>query len=207
MAEMRSINLGCGDEPIPGSINIDFRDLETADLRADVLRLPFRGSSIDEVIANSILEHFANPCKVLDEVHRVLSDDGTLRAHMPALGSNSAHLDPTHRFLGDLLLWQTILEGYFESVRIGSVGVKYRHSPLLVLIQRLGIWVLGFHEFGQCWTFKCRRKRVFPERRFAPWWLAEESPSRPRRDLESQTPRRSRKPVGQRSELFRARLQ
>ena len=108
---------------------------------------------------------------MLEELHRVLQPDGRLIVRVPALGTNAAHLDPTHRFLADLHQWRSILLGYFGRVRIGSVGVKFRSNPLLVAIQRALIVALRFHDLGQCWVFTATRKRPFPTQVFRPWWI------------------------------------
>ncbi len=165
------INVGCGHEVLPGFVNLDVRPVPGLELRADALRLPFADDSVFEARAGSLLEHFADPCEVLDELHRVLAPGGQLIVRVPALGTNAAHLDPTHRFLADLCQWRSILLGYFERVRIGSTGVKFRSNPLLVAIQRALILSLRFHDLGQCWVFTASRKRPAPTRTFRPWWI------------------------------------
>ncbi len=164
------LNVGCGHEVLPNFVNLDVRPVPGLALRADVLRLPFADASAHLIHAGSLLEHFDNPCLVLDELHRVLHPEGRLIVRVPALGTNSAHLDPTHRFLADLTQWRSILLGYCERVRIGSVGVKYRSNPLLVALQRLLILSLGFHDLGQCWILTGARKRPEPHSAFRPWW-------------------------------------
>jgi SAM-dependent methyltransferase len=155
---------------LDGYVNLDVRSVPGLGLRADVLRLPFADGAAAEVRAGSLLEHFADPCDVLDELHRVLAPGGRLVVRVPALGTNAAHLDPTHRFLADLHQWRLILRGYFGRVRVGSVGVKYRANPLLVALQRALILGLGFHDLGQCWVLTASRKRPVPSRAFRPWW-------------------------------------
>jgi SAM-dependent methyltransferase len=168
--ELLRINVGCGHEVIPQFLNIDCRHVPGIDVRADALRLPFANASAIEVRAGSLLEHFADPCTVLDELYRVLAPAGRIVARVPALGTNAAHLDPTHRYLADLEHWRQIFLGYFERVMISSIGVKYRSNRLLVAIQRLAITLLGFHDLGQCWVLTGTRKRQRPERTSRPWW-------------------------------------
>ena len=72
------INLGCGDEPFVGFVNIDLRWVPGMDLRADVLRLPMPDASVIDARAYSLLEHFSDPCGPLDELHRVLRPEGRL---------------------------------------------------------------------------------------------------------------------------------
>jgi SAM-dependent methyltransferase len=164
------INVGCGHEVLPGFVNLDVRAVPGLGLRADALRLPFADASVAEARAGSLLEHFHDPCDMLDELHRVLAPDGRLVVRVPALGTNAAHLDPTHRFLADLHQWRAILLGYFARVSLGSVGVRYRSHPLLVAFQRAMIAAFGFHDLGQCWVLTARQRRDAPTRAFEAWW-------------------------------------
>ena len=164
------LNVGSGHEVLPGFINLDVRPVPGLQARADALRLPFAAGSAAEVRAGSLLEHFEDPGRPLAELHRVLADDGRLVVRVPALGTNAAHLDPTHRYLADLFQWKRLVGAFFERVRLGSTGVRYRSSPLLVGLQRLLIAGLGFHDLGQCWVLTADHKRRRPEPLDPPWW-------------------------------------
>jgi hypothetical protein len=172
------INIGCGVETMAGFVNVDIRAVPGIDLRADALHLPWADESVSDAHACSLLEHFADPCGPLEELHRVLVPEGRLTVRVPALGTNAAHLDPTHRYLADLAHWRQLVLGYFRRVRIGSVGVKYRANPAFVAVQRILIHGLGLHELGQCWVLTATWKRPRPERVLRPWW-AEVTPRRP----------------------------
>ena len=71
------LNLGSGNEPLPGWTNVDARDVPGIDVVADVTDLPFEDASADEVLASSLLEHFKDPYEVLDEIWRVLAPRGS----------------------------------------------------------------------------------------------------------------------------------
>jgi hypothetical protein len=165
------INVGCGHELLEGFVNLDVRRVAGFDVQADALRLPLADASVDEARAGSLLEHFDVPGTILDELHRVLDSKGKLVVRVPALGTNAAHLDPTHRYLADLAHWRRLILGYFVRVRLGSQGVRYRSNPLLVGVQRLLIHGLGFHDLGQCWVLTATGKRPTPERTERPWWV------------------------------------
>ena len=70
------LNLGSGNRPLPGFVNVDARQLPTVDVVADVRSLPFENGAAAEVEASSLLEHFRNPYEVLDEIYRVLAPAG-----------------------------------------------------------------------------------------------------------------------------------
>jgi hypothetical protein len=174
--ELLRINVGCGHEVIPTFLNLDVRRVPGISLRADAFRLPFAEASVIEARAGSLLEHFADPCRVLDELHRVLVPASKLVVRVPALGTSAAHLDPTHLYLADLEHWRQLLLGYFDRVKLGSLGVKYRSNRLLVALQRLAIWLFGFHDLGQCWVLTATGKRPRPRRAPLPWWAEAQEP-------------------------------
>ena len=86
MSELKRLNLGCGDMIIPGFINCDLYD-EHADVKCDVINLPFEDNSIDEIYASHIIEHFdfQQAFDVLKEWKRVLKTDGVLTVETPDL--------------------------------------------------------------------------------------------------------------------------
>ncbi len=167
------LNLGSGNEPLADHLNVDLRRVPGVQVVADVLALPFPDDSAALVRASSLLEHFADPYSVLDEVHRVLAPGGRFVMRVPALGSVSAHLDRSHVFLADLKLWREILAGYFGRVKVGSEGVRYRDSAVLVGLSYAAIHGLRMLELAQTWRFTCVGKRKRTVRVYIPWWLEE----------------------------------
>ena len=174
-ASLRKLSLGSGADRQPGYVHVDRRHLPgCVDIRADALRLPFADGSFEEILAESVFEHLADPRPAIAEAARVMRPSGKLVVRVPALGTCAAHLDPTHRYLADLKHWADLLSERFESVRLGSVGVRWRASRSLVALQRICIALLGWHDLGQCWVLTASR----PRSRFEPvipprWWLDE----------------------------------
>jgi predicted SAM-dependent methyltransferase len=81
------LNLGCGDELMPGAVNVDLREDCNADVIADVRSLPYEDGSASHVFAHDLLEHFSKfeTEDLLAEWHRVLAPGGTLSVKMPNL--------------------------------------------------------------------------------------------------------------------------
>ena len=165
------VNLGSGNEPLAGYVNVDRRQVPGVAVVADVRRLPFASASVERVNASSLLEHFADPYSVLDEIHRVMRPGATATFRVPSPWSYLAGLDRSHAFLADLKLWRQILGGYFERVRVAPEGVRYRDNKLLAALNHLAVRGLRFYEFAQVWRFECRGKRATPRRAYIPWWL------------------------------------
>jgi ubiquinone/menaquinone biosynthesis C-methylase UbiE len=167
------LNLGSGNRPLPGYVNVDVRERPGVDVVADAVALPFEDDSVAEVQASSLLEHFRDPYEVLDEAHRVLAADGVLVVRVPSPWSQAGTLDPSHVFLADLKQWRQILAGYFEQVRVRPEGVRYRDNRLMVAFQYAAIHVLRMAEYAQVWVLVASRKRPVPVRAYIPWWLEE----------------------------------
>jgi SAM-dependent methyltransferase len=167
------LNLGSGNEPLPGFVNVDMRPVPGVQVVGDVTRLPFGDGSAEEVVASSLLEHFRDPYSVLDEVHRVLAPGGRFMMRVPTPWSQSGLLDTTHEFLADLKLWRQILGAYFVRVRVRGEGVRYRDHKPLAAVLHIAVRVLRMHEFGQTWVFHCEGTRPDPVPPYVPWWLEE----------------------------------
>ncbi|MEN9935348.1 MAG: hypothetical protein RLZZ387_1927 [Chloroflexota bacterium] len=58
MGDQVRVNLGCGEKPLPGYINIDARPLPEVDAIADVRRLPFEPGTLAEIASAHLVEHF-----------------------------------------------------------------------------------------------------------------------------------------------------
>lgn len=92
-ARRRVLVVGCGDGSARyGALGqvADARWLETdvslagsARVVCDASDLPFADGSFDLVVATAVLEHVLEPQRCVDEVHRVLADDGLVWATTP----------------------------------------------------------------------------------------------------------------------------
>jgi predicted SAM-dependent methyltransferase len=81
---MLKLNLGSGDNPLEGFINIDKYD-KKADVCADITELPYDNQSCDEVHAYQVFEHIAYNLseELFKEVTRVLAPGGKLVIEVP----------------------------------------------------------------------------------------------------------------------------
>ena len=80
------LNLGCGPTKLPGFINIDSVEALKPDLLHDISQpLPYNDLSVDEILADGILEHFDKylRCIVFYEWARVLKIGGIINISVP----------------------------------------------------------------------------------------------------------------------------
>lgn len=74
-----NLNLACGHNKIPGCINID-KYVDGADVKADVVCLPFADASVDTVYLFHTIEHFEEQKQItlLRHIWDKLKEDGRL---------------------------------------------------------------------------------------------------------------------------------
>jgi SAM-dependent methyltransferase len=91
------LDIGCGEKPFRPFLSprrylgVDLPHfsggmkgvISAADVFGDARALPFRDRSLDTVVAFQILEHTPDPCRVLEESHRVLRPGGGLVVTVP----------------------------------------------------------------------------------------------------------------------------
>jgi hypothetical protein len=79
------LNLGCGQIPLDGYINIDFRELPGVDIVADVGHLPIDIGSVTEISSFHVLEHFPQEQlrRLLPYWRSLLRSAGRFRAVVP----------------------------------------------------------------------------------------------------------------------------
>lgn len=81
------VKLGAGENQSPGVCNVDSKAQPGIDVVADARKLPFEDESVDELIADGLLEHYP-VCEteaILDEWVRVLKPGAKIRVQTPDL--------------------------------------------------------------------------------------------------------------------------
>ena len=80
-------------------------------------KLPFSHGTYNTIILDNVLEHILEPTKILNECHRVLSDQGLLIIGVP--GVKGFKSDKDHKcFYNTELLYNTLLKATFSQYRI-----------------------------------------------------------------------------------------
>jgi len=95
---MTKINLGVGEFPLNGFVNIDVYEGDCVDLVCNVIKLPYEDNSIDECYAGHVIEHLTmeEARKGLKEWLRVLKPGCHIGIVIP-----EKHLTPKHMLIGD----------------------------------------------------------------------------------------------------------
>jgi len=92
-------DLGCGAHKAAGAFGIDAVPLPGVDLVHDLAARPYPlpDDCADEVVLNHVLEHFADPLPLLEEVWRLTRAGGRVSIRTPHYSGPYAWNDPTHR--------------------------------------------------------------------------------------------------------------
>lgn len=96
------LNLGCGKDIKPKSedwVNVNKVNLEGVDVVHDLntFPYPFGDNSVDYIFMSHTLEHLDDIVRVMEELWRILEDNGKLEIIVPYYKSKNAFNDPTHR--------------------------------------------------------------------------------------------------------------
>ena len=128
---MIKLNLGCGYNKLPEFINIDNRASLLPDVTCDLSEsIPFKDSSVDEIIAKDFLEHIpiGKTVHVIEEMYRVLKRGGFLYAMTPSTDGRGAFQDPTHVSFWNKNSWLYYMDDAYRNlydVKAKFVGNVY----------------------------------------------------------------------------------
>ena len=96
--EERKLNIGCGNAPMEGFINVDIGNCNK-DMYMDVTKpLPFPDECFTEISAQHVMEHIPKESfwDVFRELHRVMRKGCCFSFCVPHAGSDNYWTDPTH---------------------------------------------------------------------------------------------------------------
>jgi SAM-dependent methyltransferase len=154
---MRTLDVGCGINKLPGSIGIDRNPASRADVicELDQFPYPFRDSSFDALHAVHVIEHVGDVMKTMEEFHRLARAGGEVFIVTPHYTDFSSFCDPTHRWHLNSFSLRYFGEdnagyGYYSKVRFEEISV---HVKLLALWRWLGFEFLvnTFPRYRRFW--------------------------------------------------------
>jgi SAM-dependent methyltransferase len=139
---VRTLDVGCGINKLPGAIGIDRNPSSRADVLCDLdhMPYPFRDSSFDRLQAVHVIEHVADVIRAMEEFHRLVRAGGEVIIVTPHYTDFSSFCDPTHRWHLNSFSLRYFGEnhggfGYYSAARFEEISV---HVKLLALWRWLG---------------------------------------------------------------------
>ncbi len=96
----RKLNLGSGEFPKQGYINVDYYSISEPDIRhnLELFPYPFADNNFDVIEADHILEHLNNPFQVMGELYRIGADGATISIRVPHFSRGFTHSDHKRGF-------------------------------------------------------------------------------------------------------------
>lgn len=96
----KKLNLGCGQFPKTGFVNVDIDPNSKADIICDLRQVPypFLDESFDLIEIDHVLEHLTNTLDVMSELRRILRSGGTLVIKTPHFTRGFTHYDHKRGF-------------------------------------------------------------------------------------------------------------
>ena len=121
------VQLGCGNCYIKGWLNTDKSPLVKRDMFVDLEKpLPFKDNSVDEIIANHVLEHINNFIPLVKEMHRICKRGAKIYIRVPFYAGWGQWNDPTHVRFFSLYTFD-----YFNpSLYSHECGVSNKSKPM-----------------------------------------------------------------------------
>lgn len=115
------LNLGCGQFPKIGYVNIDIDPRSKADVTWDLelIPYPFSDQQFEIIEAHHVLEHLSNPIAVMGELHRILKPNGILTVRTPHFSRGFTHWDHKRGF-------DVTFPYYFDPKFPGYTGIHFQ---------------------------------------------------------------------------------
>lgn len=92
------LHLGCGNDRRSGYINLDSSREVNPDKVWNLEKTPlsFKDDSVDEILANHILEHIINFIPLMNDIHRICRKNAIIKIRTPFYSAWGQYNDPTH---------------------------------------------------------------------------------------------------------------
>lgn len=155
------LNLGCGNKPIAGAVNLDVCDSVEADVVHDLNEhpWPFGDNSFTEIHAYDVIEHLDDVVLVMEELHRVARHRAKIQITVPHFSCANAYTDPTHRHFFGIQSFSYFAKGhplnYYSaaSFNVETINLVFAPSLLNKLVWRLAKRNLAEYERRWSWIF------------------------------------------------------
>jgi len=140
-ADKKILHLGCGNEYIPGWINLD-----TSGRKLDILfnldncqnsKIPLQENSIDGFYASHVFEHINDTLSMMQELYRLAKNDAKFFIRIPYGSSDDAYEDPTHKHIYFENSFLYFSQPAYSKADYGYLGDWQTEKVTLIVNQKL----------------------------------------------------------------------
>lgn len=112
------LNMGCGERPLEGFVNVDIVKLKGVDIVHDMEKFPypFKDNSADFILMDNVIEHLNDTVGVMKECYRILKPGGRMQLVFPYYLHPAAWGEPTHK--------KALTEETFKFFWAGGPGIN-----------------------------------------------------------------------------------
>lgn len=174
MNQFTKLNLGCGQFPKPGYINLDIDPNTNADIIHDlaIIPYPFTNASFDLIEMDHILEHLENTYQVIQELNRILKPNGKLIIRVPHFSRGFTHWDHKRGF--DITFpyyFSNTISGGFTKTNLQHLSTKltwFAQKPLKQQYLSKSAYIIGL-SLGYLFDFIGNINLFFTSRLLCYW--------------------------------------
>ncbi|MFZ5880205.1 MAG: class I SAM-dependent methyltransferase [Chloroflexota bacterium] len=96
----RKLNLGSGQFPKDGFVNVDYHALSASDVSHDLNQIPypFDGNFFELIEADHVMEHLHDPFQVMGELYRLAAPGALIHIRVPHFSRGFTHADHKRGF-------------------------------------------------------------------------------------------------------------
>jgi hypothetical protein len=164
------IDLGCGPNKVEGAYGVDKHPYPGVDqpFDLDVTPWPLDANTYTHIYARHVIEHVSDIPALLNEIHRIASDNAQVTIITPHYSSANSWDDPTHRwhlsckwhapFTDDQYMTQQI--GDFEHI---STTLQFSRRSLRSVVPRVMIALAGRDWWEKHYAFIYRARNMTTE--------------------------------------------
>ena len=123
---MTKLNLGCGNDIIPGWVNVDFIKKKGIDKVHNLNKYPypFKDNTFDEIKCVEVVEHLDDTVATMKEIFRILKPGGKVIITVPYFLSVGAWSNPEHKRAFNYQTFKYFISGTDEN-SIHNIGINF----------------------------------------------------------------------------------
>lgn len=139
------LDIGCGLAKYRGAVGLDISADTDADIVHDLDAFPYplQESAFDDVLMQDVIEHVAEPIRLMEELHRICRPGARIQLRTPHYSSVLAYADPTHRHYFSALGIRTLAEPRFAHYTAARFRLVHVTLDLWLPFRLLGIGALA----------------------------------------------------------------